>query len=152
PRVSLKTVDIVAALLLFPACLYVFYESGRWPILPDMGNPAWIPRGVAACLFGAACVLMVRALQGRAHTLPSRLEGTDRTRVLLAVSLTAGYVIAVERLGFIASTALYLLGFVMTLGERRWWRLAVFAAVVPVIAYLVFDAGLNVPLPRGWLR
>jgi hypothetical protein len=58
----------------------------------------------------------------------------------------------VERLGFLAATALYLLGFGLTLGERRWLRLVVFAVVVPVAAFLVFDRGLNVPLPRGWLH
>jgi putative tricarboxylic transport membrane protein len=152
PPVSMKKVDIISALLVIPVCVYVFYESGKWPILPDMGNPAWIPRGVAVCLLGAALRLLYLALKGRALFLESRLKGTDRTRVLWVAGLTGAYVIFVERLGFIATSAPYMFGFALVLGERRWVRLALFAVVVPVATYLLFDTALNVPLPRGWFR
>jgi hypothetical protein len=152
PRVSMKKIDIIAALAVLPVCAWVFYESGRWPILPDLGNPAWIPRGVAVLLFGAGLVLLVKALTGRALTLPDRLQGADRARVLWVAALTAAWVIVIERLGFVTSTAPYLFGFVVALGERRWVRVGVFAIVVPVVTYLVFDRALNVPLPRGLFR
>jgi putative tricarboxylic transport membrane protein len=152
PPLSLKKVDIITALLIIPICLYVFYESGKWPILPDMGNPAWIPRGVAVCLLVAALLLLVRALQGRSLTMPSRLEGADRARVLWVAALTGAFVIVVERLGFITAAVPYMFGFGLVLGERRWVRLALFAVVVPVAIYLLFDTALNVPLPRGWFR
>jgi len=152
PPVSLKRVDIAAALLLVPICLYVFYESAKWPILPDLGNPAWIPRGVAVCLLGSALNLLGKALTGRSLSLPSRLEGADRGRVLWVAALTGVYVILIERLGFIATTAPYLLGFCLALGERRWVRLVLFAVAVPVATYLLFDRMLNVPLPRGLFR
>jgi putative tricarboxylic transport membrane protein len=152
PPLSLRKVDIITALLLLPICLYVFYESGKWPILPDMGNPAWIPRGVAVCLLVAALLLLVRALQGRSLTMPSRLEGADRARVLWVAALTGAFVIVVERLGFIAAAVPYMFCFALVLGERRWVRLALFAVVVPVATYLLFDTALNVPLPRGWFR
>ncbi len=150
PRVSLKKVDIVAALLLLPLCGWVFYESGKWPRLPDLGNPAWIPWGVAICLLAAAVLLLAKALAGRSLTLPSRLEGADRARVLWVAALTGAYVIFVERLGFITATTPYLFGFGLALGERRWVRLVIFAAAVPVATYLLFDRTLHVPLPRGW--
>jgi hypothetical protein len=63
-----------------------------------------------------------------------------------------GYVVVMNYLGFIASTIPYLAGFGAALGERRWARLTFFSVAVPVVIYLVFDATLNVPLPRGWLR
>jgi len=152
PPVSMKKVDIIAAFLLLPVCGYVFYEAGSWPRLPDLGNPAWIPRGVAACLMIASLMMLARALRGRALMLPSPLARADRNRVLWVVAITLGFVLAMNYLGFIASTIPYLAGFGITLGERRWGRLTFFAVVVPVMMYLLFDATLNVPLPRGWLR
>jgi putative tricarboxylic transport membrane protein len=152
PPVSMKKADIVAAVLLLPLCLYVFYESGRWPVPPDMGNPAWIPRGVAVFLLGAIGRLLLRALQGRALTLAAPLTAADRTRVLWVAVLTGAYVGLLERVGFLATTTAYLLAFAVVLGERRWARLVAFAVVVPVAIYLLFDVTLNVPLPRGWLR
>jgi hypothetical protein len=145
----MKKVDILSALCLIPVCLYVFYESGRWPILPDLGSPAWIPRGVAALLLGAALILLGKALVGGSLTLPGRLQGVDRTRVLGVAILTGIYVVAIERLGFITGTIPYLFGFILILGERRWARLVFFSTVVPIVIYLVFDRFLNVPLPRG---
>jgi putative tricarboxylic transport membrane protein len=152
PLVSMKKVDIISALCVIPICVYVFYESGRWPILPDLGNPAWIPRGVAAVLLGAALLLLGKALTGRSLTLPGRLEGADRARVLSVAALTGVYVVIIERLGFMTATAPYLFGFSLALGERRWSRLILFAVVVPVTTYVVFDRLLNVPLPRGLFR
>ena len=151
-RVSMRTIDILSALCLIPVCLYVFYESGRWPMLPDLGNPAWIPRGVAVLLFGAALLLLGKALTGRSLTLPGRLAGADRARVLWVAALTGVYVVIIERLGFMTATAPYLFGFCLALGERRWTRLILFSVVVPVATYLVFDRALNVPLPRGLFR
>lgn len=151
-RVSMKSVDIISAVVLIPTCAWVFYESGQWPILPDLGNPAWIPRGVAALLLGAAVLLLAKALGGGSLTLPGRLQGGDRARVLWVAALTAVWVLVIERVGFITATAPYLFGFVVALGERRWLRVALFAVVVPVVTYLVFDRTLNVPLPRGLFR
>jgi protein-S-isoprenylcysteine O-methyltransferase Ste14 len=152
PPVSMKKIDILSALCVIPLCVYVFYESGRWPILPDLGNPAWIPRGVAVILFGAAVLLLGKAISGRSLTLPGRLTGADRARVLWVAVLTGAYVLIIERLGFMTTTAPYLFGFCMALGERRWTRLILFAVVVPVTTYLIFDRALNVPLPRGLFR
>ena len=152
PPVSMKKIDILSALCVIPLCIYVFYESSRWPILPDLGNPAWIPRGVAAILFAAALLLLGKAIFGRSLTLPGRLQGADRARVLGVAALTGAYVLIIERFGFMTTTAPYLFGFCLVLGERRWTRLILFAVVVPVTTYLVFDRALNVPLPRGLFR
>lgn len=148
-RPSMKTVDIVAVVFLLPVCLWVYYEAQTWPILPDMGDPRWIPCGVATCLLIATGLLLIRALQGRSLMLESRLEGKDRSRVLWVAALTGVYVIFVEKIGFIATTIPYLFGFGLVLGERRWLWLSLFAVIMPVAIYLLFSATLNVPLPSG---
>ena len=150
-RPSMKTVDIVAVLLLLPVCFWVYYESQTWPILPDMGDPRWIPCGVATCLLLATGLLLVRALQGRSLKLGSRLESKDRNRVFWVSVLTGVYVIFVEKLGFITATIPYLFCFGLVLGERRWLWLTLFAVIMPIAIYLLFAATLNVPLPSGLL-
>jgi len=149
---SMKKGDILVVCILVPMCLYVFYESTTWPIPALLGNPLLIPRGVATCLLVAAGMLLYRALSGRALPLPKRLEGADLRRVSGAAVLTFGYVLVVERVGFIATTCVFLLLFGLVVGERRWVRLVLFAIAVPVAIYMIFDTTLNVPLPRGWLR
>jgi putative tricarboxylic transport membrane protein len=148
----MKKPDILAALVIIPMCLYVFYESGTWPIPALLGNPLLIPRLVAGCLLIAAGALLYRALTGRALSLEKRLQGADLRRVSGAAGVTWGYVFVMERLGFIATTFLFLVFFGLVLGERRWVRLVLFAIAVPVAMYVLFDTTLNVPLPQGWLR
>lgn len=149
---TMKQGDILAVGLLVPVCVYVFYESGTWPIPALLGNPLLIPRLVAGCLLVAAAALLYRALTGRSLPLARRLQGPDLHRVMAAAVFTGGYALLVERVGFLATTFLYLLLFGLVLGERRVIRLVLFAIVVPVAVHLIFDSTLNVPLPQGWLR
>jgi putative tricarboxylic transport membrane protein len=153
-NLSMKKGDIIATLVIVPICFYVFYESGKWPVidLTGIGSPSFIPRGVAACLLFAAGMLLFRALRGRALMLESKLEGANLRRVSAAALLTGAYVFVVERVGFISTTFLYMLFFVLVLGERRWLRLVIFALLVPAVAYAIFSTILHVPLPRGWFR
>ena len=55
----MKKADILVALMLVPICLYVFYESGKWPKQALIGAPTLIPWGVAFVLLcgcrGAVC-------------------------------------------------------------------------------------------------
>jgi putative tricarboxylic transport membrane protein len=148
----MKKADIVAALMVIPMCIYVFYESGRWPVEATIGSPSVIPRGIAAFVLFAAGMLLFRALTGRSLPLERRLEGKDLRRIILTAAITGGYVFAVERLGFIVTTFVYMFLFIWILGERRWLRLILFSIVVPIAIYSVFYIGLHVPLPRGLFR
>jgi len=151
-NLSMKKADVLAALIIVPICLYVFYESGKWPLEATIGSPSLIPRGVAACVLFAAGMLLFRALRGRSLPLERRLEGKDLRRIILTALITGGYVFAVERVGFIVTTFVYMFLFIWILGERRWLRLILFSIVVPIAIYSVFYVGLHVPLPRGLLR
>jgi putative tricarboxylic transport membrane protein len=148
-NLTMKTADIIVALLVIPICLYVFYESGTWPVPALLGRPFVIPRGVATCLLLAALLLLYRALTGRALPLEKRLEGADLRRVILVAVLTFAYLFVVVRIGFDATTFLYMLSFLWILGERRWSVLILVAALTPLIVYVIFDTILHVPLPRG---
>ena len=151
-NLTMKKADIIAAAIVMPICLYVFYESGKWPVPALLGRPFVIPRGVAAFLLATALMLLYRALTGRAFPLEKRLEGADLRRVTGAAVFTFGYLFVVERIGFLGTTFLYMLLFAWVLGERRWLRLVLFAILVPIVVFTIFSTALHVPLPRGWIE
>ena len=151
-NLTMKKADVIAVALVVPICLYVFYESSRWPVPALLGRPFVIPRGVAAFLLLAAGILLYRALKGQAFPLESPLVGPDLRRVSLTAVLTFGYLPILERIGFIGTTFLYMLLFAWVLGERRKPRLILFAILVPVVMYALFSTALHVPLPRGWIE
>jgi hypothetical protein len=151
-NLTMKKADIIAVVIVIPICLYVFYESSKWPVPALLGRPFVIPRGVAAFLLVAAGILLYRALKGQAFPLESPLVGADLRRVSLTAVLTFGYLPLMERIGFIGTTFLYMLLFAGVLGERRKPRLILFAIVVPLVVYTLFSTALHVPLPRGWIE
>jgi hypothetical protein len=151
-NVSMKKADTVVALILVPICVYVFYESSKWPQQALIGAPTLIPRGVSICLLLSAGILLVRAVTGRSLDLEAPLVGANRWRVVFAALLTGAYAALVSYTGFLISTFLYLLLFGVIMGERRLFRLLLFSVLVPIAIYLIFATILNVPLPEGWFR
>lgn len=148
----MKKADILVALILVPICLYVFYESGKWPKQALIGAPTLIPWGVAICLLLAAGMQLVRAVAGQSLTLEERLVGDNRRRIIFAALLTGTYAALVSYVGFLITTFFFLFLFGVVVGERHWLRLILFAAIVPVAIYFIFATTLNVPLPSGWFR
>lgn len=151
-NLTMKKADIIAVAIVIPICLYVFYESTKWPVPALLGRPFVVPRGVASFLLVAALILLYRALKGRAFSLESPLVGVDFWRVIGVAVLTFGYLPIVEPLGFTTTTFLYMLLFAWVLGERRWPRLILFAILVPLVVFALFSTALHVPLPRGGLE
>jgi len=151
-NMTMKKADIIAVAIVIPICLYVFYESTKWPVPALLGRPFVIPRGVATFLLVAVFILLYRALTGRSLPLDNPLMGADLRRVSLVAVLTFGYLPFVQRIGFVSATFLYMLFFAWVLGERRWLRLIFFAILVPLVAYALFSTGLHVPLPRGCIE
>ena len=151
-NLTMKKADIIAVVIVIPICLYVYYESAKWPVPALLGRPFVIPRGVATFLLFTALLLLYRAMKGRALELEKRLEGADLWRVIGTAVLTFGYLFVVERVGFFGTTLGYMLLFALVLGERRWPRLVLFAILVPTVVYVLFSTALHVPLPRGWIE
>lgn len=151
-NLTMKKADIIAVVIVIPICLYVFYESTKWPVPALLGRPFVIPRGVAAFLLVAVGILLYRAVKGQAFPLESPLVGADLRRVSLTAVLTFGYLPLLERIGFIGTTFLYMLLFAWVLGERRKPRLILFAIIVPLVMYTLFSTALHVPLPRGLIE
>jgi hypothetical protein len=151
-NLTMKKADIIAVAIVIPICLYVFYESTKWPVPALLGRPFVIPRGVATFLLVAVSILLYRALTGRSFPLENPLRGADLRRVILVAALTFGYLPVVGRIGFVGTTFLYMLLFAWVLGERRWPRLVLFAILVPFVVYALFSTALQVPLPRGWIE
>lgn len=76
---------------------------------------------------------------------------TATTRVVITLILVVLYAYLIPRAGFFITTGLFLLGHMWFLGIRRPTLLVGVAAGTLIILFLVFQAFLGVPLPRGAL-
>lgn len=75
--------------------------------------------------------------------------------VLTTFALIACYVFFLDKLGFIITTALYLIGQILLLAtkkqRKRWYLIIPFSIVIAVVIYYVFYYGFSLLLPAGLL-
>jgi len=72
-----------------------------------------------------------------------------RNIVILSSVATLIYIFAMQWVGFAIATLLYVLGFIIILGERRKWVLIFSPLVVTVFILVVFSKFISIPFPRG---
>jgi putative tricarboxylic transport membrane protein len=109
---------------------------------PDEPGPGLMPLALGALAFGLGLAAAAVGEAPRPATLAP-------ARALLAAAILVVWPLALPRLGFALTTAVALLLLARVVGEARWPRVALFAAVTTTAAVLLFRVLLRVPLPVG---
>ncbi len=115
----------------------------------DRLGPAFFPRLLALALAALALTLVVRAVAGRSDA--SRLPEIRAGRLAAVLVVLVLYAVVLPYFGFLIATPLMLGAVIWLLGLRAWLSLAVTAAGVTVVLWLVFARLLHVLLPTGLL-
>ncbi|MBW1995308.1 MAG: tripartite tricarboxylate transporter TctB family protein, partial [Deltaproteobacteria bacterium] len=76
-------------------------------------------------------------------------DKTARLRLLVLGILCLFYFISFQPLGFLLSSALFMAGFTLILGSRKWYFILSISIVSPLCIYLLFKTLLGAPLPEG---
>jgi putative tricarboxylic transport membrane protein len=72
-----------------------------------------------------------------------------RKKFVLSVLCLLGYIITMPWIGFVLSTLVYVFIFILALGERRKFVLALSPFLVTVLTVIVFAKFIAMPLPKG---
>jgi putative tricarboxylic transport membrane protein len=147
---------VSAVVLLCVGVMYlaatVRYEFG------DLADPkaGFFPLLVAGALVGIAGALVFAAFRHRPAEY--HLAGVGEARggqspypALLLVAAVLIYVLVVEYLGFLLTSAAFILFLMWVMGERNWRIMAVTSAATSGILYWLFWVQMRVPIPRGRL-
>jgi len=123
--------------------------SGFWPIL--ILSIATVLSG----LLFVSSVMKHKREKGKRAEEPSLSpeEMTNRKnrrrKVALSAVLLIIYVIVMPWIGFVLSTFLYVLAFILVLGERRKWVVISSPILVTGLVILIFSKFIAIPFPRG---
>lgn len=121
------------------------WESTRWPpAVSFAGDPTLLPRALAALMVATALALVWFSPRS------ARQPAADAmiAKPLLGIGVTLGLAGLLPILGVIGAGVPYLLALQRLNGAA--WRPAVTTSVLaPVLIWLAFAKGLNVPLPTG---
>jgi len=82
---------------------------------------------------------------------PKELASRKKQRniVILCAAVTLAYIFVMQAIGFALATFLYVLAFILVLGERRRSVLIASPVVVTALILVVFSRLIAMPLPKG---
>jgi putative tricarboxylic transport membrane protein len=151
--------DTGIGLGLLAFCGVLYWQTGAISTPPFVPiGPAFYPRVLLILLAGLAVWLFVEeSLRGRKPSQGvKKPEGPppNYRRVLLGFLVFLAYVAALNIIGYVTSTFLFVLGLSWSIGPRNLRGLPKLVAVAfgtALVIYLVFERYLFVFLPRGLL-
>lgn|SRR5262245_36470138 len=151
----MRRADLVTGLaLLVFGVGYAVVAWRSYPYSTPTGpGSGFLPVWIGAVMAGLALLLVLVSAR-RPTTVPdARLlpEGRGLTRLVVVVAAIALFAAAMDLVGMVLGSALFLLG-VLRFLERYPWPLSVaIAAGVSALIYGVFTYWLQVPFPTGFL-
>ncbi|MGQ9778009.1 MAG: tripartite tricarboxylate transporter TctB family protein [Thermodesulfobacteriota bacterium] len=117
--------------------------SGFWPLLVLS----------SATLF--SFILLIRERKPKGEEKEKGEERKEKSsekkgkKVFLCILCLFLYLFVMPFIGFILSTFFFILPFILVLGERRKWVLALSPPLLTIIIFLVFGKLISMPLPKG---
>ncbi|GAB3264132.1 tripartite tricarboxylate transporter TctB family protein [Arthrobacter pigmenti] len=141
--------NLVASALLLLTGVVIFTQTADLGVTTDSSDPGagGYPRLLAGILVVLAIALAFQ--RGTGDPLPSRWDGA---RILGVVVLLLAYTFALEPLGYILATALFLAGTMLLMEIRKILPLLVVPVTFSIVLFFVFYTVFGVPLPRQLLE
>jgi len=126
----------------------------------DMGSGFWPIMILSAATFLSILVLIfntrkflkekkARTAEPQAPDRSAREINQRRMKLILSVVCLLVYILVMPYIGFVIATFFYVLAFILALGERRKWVLAISPFLVTAMTVAVFCKFITIPLPRG---
>lgn len=133
---------------------FMLFEAMKFPyMLADVPGPGFLPRWIAIGIIGTGLVLTAKGIRP-GLAVQAVIDWPDATgwrRVGLMIGALAVSLLVLDKLGFLVTTALFMVVVVYGLGSRSWWTLVSMPLVAAIGLYVIFAVWLRVPLPKGIL-
>jgi len=153
PLISYRTADMIMALLLLGGAGVVMFDSVRlgfgWQ--EDGPAPGFFPFYVALILGIASIVNLASALSGRGKG-ETFVASSPFLRVLAVLIPSIIYVGLIGWIGIYAASALFIFGFMVSIGKEAIVKALLVSLAVPAALFLMFERWFLVPLPKGPLE
>jgi putative tricarboxylic transport membrane protein len=150
----MKTADIVGGIVGVLIGLFALWEGSKMPsdIVMKIG-PSYFPNILAIFLVAFSVTLIVNALRGRSKGTvePLRLSDKGVRRGLITLGAAILFCVALDPLGFLLTSEIFLVFMIWMLGKRSAVALIVAPPIVTVATWLIFEKVLYLSLPAGVL-
>lgn len=120
---------------------FALQNKGSWPWIL---SPAVFPLFISLTLFILSVVLILNGIKSN-NDDDSKVENWKNVIFILILSL--GYLTILPIIHFVLSTIIYLVLFLLCLGERKWWLIVLISLITPIFINFTFGSLLEVLLP-----
>jgi len=146
-------VEAAVALLILVMGLVVVFGSRKlgsgWT--SDGPGAGYFPFYIGLILCISSLGAGYQALFGKKRNTEIFVDGEQLRRVLVVLVPALVYVLAVQFVGIYIASAIYIAGFMITLGKIGKAKSIVTAVVIAVLFFLLFEVWFKVPLAKGSL-
>ena len=120
-------------------------------------GPGFLSFFAGLVIMGLALVLHVRSRKARPDAKQGKSEPIWRDRqkgfkMILTVAALLAYAVAMNYLGFLISTFLFLAVLLKTIEPQRWSVALIGSLLASAAFYVIFEIGLRSQLPKGLLQ
>ena len=151
--ISVKTVEIIVAVLFLVVAAIVIYDSNRvgfrWA--PDGPQAGYFPFYIGVIIAIASIATLLQVIFSKDEDKPF-VERRQFRAVLAVLIPMAIYVAGIYFLGIYVASALFIAIFMRWLGRFGWTKIAAISLLVPFGLFLMFEVWFLVPLPKGPLE
>jgi len=148
--ISKAAVETLFTLCLLAFSLWVAFESWGLSLgdLTEVGPGFFLFFG--AILMGILCLFhLTKVWRSPEKSGPAFSPSQDMKRLAWTLLISFFYVLFFTPLGFILTSAAFMVLLLMLVGEEPWLRASVVSGIVVVSGYVVFNVFLRIPLPVG---
>ena len=120
----------------------------------DAPGSGFFPTMIGGILSALSLALLTATALGKMQAMEPRpfwKESNSWVKVSLVVLSLIFYMAALEYLGYIATTIVFILFLLRFVGKKSWGISLAMALLVSLGSYAPFKIALGVYLPRGWM-
>jgi hypothetical protein len=140
--------------LLFTVVLVIFsaillwnaYKISGFETLSGAGS---VPMGTAAAMFISACVILLRTGKLKRATDETMMQDITPPLVIVLALFLIAYSLLLTPLGFLPTSALFLITAIKLLSKRSWGYSIVVSLGSLTLIYLIFRIVFTVLMPAG---
>ncbi len=115
-------------------------------------GPGFLPFGLAIVLILFSLILILNSMPKKGSTPAPFWPHRAWLRPLLGVAILILFALAVEWLGFLITTFIFLVIWMGVIERVRWLTIVSVSIGTTAALYLIFGLFLDVPLPLGFLK
>jgi len=139
----------------FLFCLFIIYQSyklGLGTIYQPGPGFLFFWTGIVVAILSVVVVFRSFGAQPAEEVKEAPAGKRTVTKVVLVLTALFLYAVLMEWLGFLIVTLLLFIFLLGVIEKKKWWFVILVSLAVTLLAYLVFETGLQSQLPKGILE